>query len=88
MPINMESEIIVNNKSVPVTATGDGSNITIKIAPGEGKIPTNMMRTEHMDVQAFPRHHPTGKFGLNHLREFKLSPIQYFNQRLLNEDER
>ena len=47
-----------------------------------------MMREEHMDVKAFPRHHPTGKYGLNHDREFKLSPSQYFNQRLMNVDER
>ena len=37
MPKDMESEIVVNNKSVPITATGDGSNAVIKIAPGEGK---------------------------------------------------
>lgn len=88
MPNNMEAEIVVNNKSVPITATGDGSNAIVKIAPGEGKIPSNIMREEHMDVKANPRHHPTGKYGLNHPREFPLSPVQYFNQRLLNEDER
>ena len=88
MPKDMESEIVVNNKSVPITAIGDGSNAAIKIAPGEGKIPSAIMREEHMDARAFPRHHPTGKYGLNHIREFKLSPSQYFNQRLLNEDER
>ena len=84
----MELEVVVNNKSVPIKISGDGSNASIKIAPGEGKIPTPIMREEHMDVRAFPRHHPTGKYGLNHPREFKLSPSQYFNQRLLNEDGR
>ena len=41
-----------------------------------------------MDVKAFPRHHPSGQCGLHHDRQFKLSPSQYFNQRLMNEDER
>ena len=85
---DMAPRVVVNKKSVQVTVTGDGSKESIKIAPGEGKIPTNMMREDNMDVKAFPRHHLTGKFGLNHPREFKLSPLQYFNQRLLNEDER
>ena len=56
----------------------DGSNKPIKIAPGEGKIPTNIMREENVDVKAFPRHHPSGQYGLDHKREFKLSPSQYF----------
>ena len=46
------------------------------------------MREEHFDVKANPQHHPSGHFGLHHPREFKLTPSQYFNQRLMNEDER
>lgn len=88
MPQKMETEIVVNNKSVPVSVTADGAKDSIKIAPGEGKIPTNMMREEHVDVKAFPRHYPGGKFGLNHHRDIQISPSQYFQQRLLNQDER
>ena len=88
MEEDMAPRVIVNTKSIQVAVTGDGSEESVKIAPGEGKISTNMIREDHMDVKAFPRHHPTGKFGLNHEREVKLSPSQYFNQRLLNEDER
>lgn len=84
----MEAEVLVNNKSVPITASGDGSNAPILIAPGEGKIPCNIMREKHVDVKACPRHHPTGNYGLNHPREYKLSPSQYFPARLLHEDER
>ena len=88
MPKNMEAEVVINTKSVAIEVKGDGSTCPIKIAPGEGIIPTNIMREENMDVKANPRHHPTGKYGLNYIREFKLTPSQYFGQRLLNEDER
>ena len=61
---------------------------SIKVAPGEGKTPTSLMRNEHFDVKSFPKHHPNGKYGLHHERKFRLSPVYYFNQRLLNADER
>ena len=73
MPKNMEAEVVVNTKPVPIMVAGDGAKDSIKIAPGEGKIPTNMMREKHMDVKAFPRHHPSGNFGFNHEREFILT---------------
>ena len=88
MPKNMEAEIIVNNKSVPVYFKGDGSKECIKIAPGEGKTANVRLREEHLDAKAFPRHHPTGMYGLNHPREVKLTPSMYFRQRLRNEDDR
>ena len=80
----MTSDVVTNNSSSTKVM---GKN-SIQIAPGEGKIPTNLMREEHFDVQAFPRHHPSGKFGLHHPRKHKLSAQMYFNQRLLNQDER
>ena len=46
------------------------------------------MRERDFDVKAFPRHHPTGKYGLHHPRADKISPQQFFNQRLLNFDQR
>ena len=48
------------------------------------------MREHDFDVKAFPKFHPSGHFGLNHLRpkEKKLSPQAYFQHRLLNADER
>ena len=84
----MEAEVFVNNEPNPVKVTGDGAEEPIVVAPGEGIVPTNIMREKHMDVKAFVRHHPSGKYGLNHEREFKISPSQYYGQRLLNEDER
>ena len=58
------------------------------IAPGEGKIPSNLMRDKLWDVNAFPSFHPTGKFGLHHQRDTKLQPQQYFVQRLQNVNKR
>ena len=58
------------------------------IAPGEGKIPSNLMRDKLWDVNAFPSFHPTGKYGLHHQRDIKLQPQQYFVQRLQNVNKR
>ena len=55
---------------------------------GEGKVPTNFLREKHTDVKAFPKHHPSGQYGLDHPRQNKLYPQMYFNQRLLNKDRR
>ena len=60
MPQNMDAEVVVNKKTETVTISGDGSTEKIKIAPGEGKIPTNMIREKVMDAKAFPRHPPSG----------------------------
>ena len=46
------------------------------------------MRNDNFDVKAFPDLHPTGKYGLHHNRSNKLPPAYYFNQRLLNKDQR
>lgn len=88
MPSDMSAQVYVNNDSVQVLTKRGEDKKSIAVAPGEGKIPTNIMREENMDVKAFPRHHPSGKFGLHYPRTVKLSPLMYFNQRLLNHDER
>ena len=46
------------------------------------------MRQQNWDVLAFPKHHPKGTFGLHHEREQKVSPQMYFQQRVMNSDER
>ena len=55
---------------------------------GEGKVVSGILREPHSDVKAFPKHHPSGRFGINHPRKIRLSPQMYFNQRLLNQDRR
>ena len=77
---------VVNKKSVPINVSCLGAD-EIKVAPGEGKIPTHRMRNKDEDVKAFPKHYSTGKYGLNYDREFQLGPAEYFNQRCMNKDE-
>ena len=56
----------------------------LDIAPGEGKRPQAIFDDEYCEEQAFPYLFPTGRFGYNVSRQVKLSPVRYFNQRLLN----
>ena len=60
----------------------------LSVAPGEGKIPSNILREEDWDVKSFPNLHPTGKCGMKQKREVKLSDQQYIDQRLKNKDTR
>ena len=60
----------------------------LHLAPGEGRMPTNFMREPHFDIDGFPHLLPSGRFGLNYERKHKLTPQQYFDQRLQNEDSR
>ena len=86
MPENMAAQVITNKESAPSDPSIDESNKVIKFAPGENKIPTNPLKEEFMDAKAFPRHHPTGKYGLNHKRKKPLTPVKYFAQRILNKN--
>ena len=84
-----EAMVIENHTNKTITRKRNSKKkFGIDIAPGENKIPTNFMRDEYFDVKAFPTLHPSGKYGLNHPRDQKLPPVYYFNQRLLNEDQR
>jgi hypothetical protein len=82
VPKDMANQVVKNNDK------SSKKEKSIEIAPGEGKIPSNMMRDENFDVKAFPKYHPSGKFGLHYKRNHKLSAQMYFNQRLLNKDDR
>jgi hypothetical protein len=54
------SEKIITNKTTISKPVGNGdTEPDIKIAPGEGKSATNLMREENFDVKAFPKHHPS-----------------------------
>ena len=88
MPQDMAAQVVVNKTTAPLTVRNEQTDQSFKFAPGEGGIPSNIMTEENLDVKANPRHHPTGRFGLNHPREVSLSPLVYFNQRLMNRDER
>ena len=58
-------------------------NDMMAFAPGEGKVPTNILKEEDWDVKAFPNLHPTGTNGLHESREIKnLTDQQYFEKGL------
>ena len=86
LPKNPEEQIVVNTKDVQVEAKmkDSVSGKTYPVAPGEGRIPTNILREHNCDVKAFPAKHPSSKFGMDHDRKVKLSRQQYLKCRLLN----
>ena len=56
----------------------------IEIAPGEDKMPKSVILDKNCEELAFPHLLSTGNFGCTTERETKISPVKYFNQRLLN----
>ena len=56
----------------------------IVIAPGEGMQPMSLLVDEKCEELSHPHLFPAGKFGYKVQRDVKLSPVKYFNQRLLN----
>ena len=60
-----------------------GSEI-FSVAPGENKHPVSMMTDKHCEELAFPVLFPKGRFGYKMDRKEKLTPVRYFNARLLH----
>ena len=60
----------------------------LDFAPGEGKKPTSFLDQKDWDHKSWPMLLPDGKFGLNWERKVKLTRQNYFQQRLLNVDDR
>ena len=59
------------------------------VAPGEGQIPTSVLREKEWDIKTYPHLYPDGKNGMNAIgRTVKLSNQQYIKQRLFNIDKR
>ena len=53
------------------------------------QIPTNILKEDNWDTRTWPHLHPDGLYGLHHPdRETKLTNLQYFQQRILNWDDR
>ena len=73
------NETIMASK-IPIQVHDD----TVTVAPGEGQTPIPLFEDEYCEEMAFPHLFPTGKFGYKVEREIALSPVKYFNQRLLN----
>ncbi|XP_062596168.1 uncharacterized protein LOC134257593 [Saccostrea cucullata] len=58
------------------------------IAPGEGKNPIRMLQEPGNEAKAFPCHFPSGRFSWSEERSEKLTLSRYFNNRLMNADDR
>ena len=56
----------------------------MNIAPGEGKKTISIFSDQYCEELAHPYLFPNGSYGLNVKRTIALSPVKYFNQRLLN----
>ena len=64
-----------------------GSENSVILAPGEGKVPQNVLYDNDWDIKAFPHiNSPDGKYGLHHPRGVKLSDQYYFIQRICNQN--
>ena len=85
VPEDIGAQVVVNNTNKTIFRSRGENKESVAIAPGEGKVPTNWMREKNFDVKAFPKFHPSGKFGLHHPRLTRLSHQMYFSQRLWNE---
>ena len=48
-------------------------NDDLSFAPGEGKVPSNILMEKDWDIKGWPSLHPDGKFGLHHKRKIKLT---------------
>ena len=62
--------------------------IPVVVAPGEGKIPSNILKETNWDLKSFPCLYPDGKNGLHQKRDVDLSMQACLQQRLLNVDGR
>ena len=70
-----QESILISN-----TSSAEEVNTTT----GEGKKPNSSLTDENCKALAFPYLLPTGKYGYTVKWDIKLSPVTYFNQRLLN----
>ena len=59
-------------------------NEIFSVAPGENKHPVSIMTDRHCEKLAFPVLFPKGTFGYKMERKEKLTPVRYFNARLLH----
>ena len=66
----------------------EDKNKFINVAPGEGQVPTSILKERHWDVKTYPHLYPDGRNGMNANREVKLTNQQYIKQRLFNVDKR
>ena len=76
-----------SNNYPEISYLEENSN-NISIAPGEGKLPSNLLEENDWDLKTFPGLLPDGKNSLHAQRPVKLSEQDYFMQRIMNKDTR
>ena len=83
-PEQIQSSVMVNTKEETVfKKTSKDSPLSYEYAPGEGRIPSNFLRSADIDTTGFVRYHCDGKFGWNYDRPVKLSAHKYFSTRVM-----
>ena len=71
----------------PEISANDGD--TVSVAPGEGKIPKDIMGEEDWDIKAFPHlNNPDGSNGKDQERKVCLTDQKFFIQRICNKERR
>ena len=70
--------------NVPEISLSENDQNGVTIAPGEGKVPKNILQDKDWDMRAFPILDPTGNNSLNCKRDVRLSAQQFFQQRIFN----
>ena len=85
VPNYPDVNIVVNTSLEPkeVKIRDSINNKNFILAPGEGRIPSNIMREKNSDVKGFPLKHKSGKYGLDDEdRKINLTRREYFIARL------
>ena len=73
--------MILNILEIPGEVDKEGF---VSVVPGEGKKPMSVFKDKYCEELTFPHLFTTGKYGYKVQRDIPLSPVKYFNQRLLN----
>ena len=77
------NETCLQSRIPDYPAVQEGNEI-YDIAPGENKHPVSFMTDKRCEELAFPSLFPKGRFGFTAERDIKLTPVKYFNARLLH----
>ena len=84
----LDNERVNSSEMCVIPNIYNESQSILDIAPGENKMAESFFKDDFCEEQAFPFLLPTGKFGYKVERAVQLSPVKYFNQRLLNYTQR
>ena len=87
-PVNLSCSVgssssLERGDSQVIQSTSEGNEV-FSVAPGEGKHPILFMKDSYCEELAFPVLFPKGRYGYQVERTVKLSPVKYFNARLLH----